>query len=108
MSKEIRAIVLGLVVVVLFALAMAYWRRPGREFQRIRAFRVQVKKNEGGETRTLSFNVPVALLAQLTRLAHIANFESDMRHEFGKGDVTPRDILDAAARARRKRPGKPA
>ena len=96
MSKEIRAIVLGLFVVVIFALALAYWRRPGREFQRIKAFHVQVKKKDGGETRTLSFNVPVTLLAQLTRLAHIENFESDMRHEFGKGDVTPRDILDAA------------
>ena len=59
MTKEIRAVVLGLLVVVIFGVGLAYWRRPGAEFRRIRAFHVQVKKKDGGETRTLSFNVPL-------------------------------------------------
>src|SRR5262249_20171279 len=96
MNRETRAIVLGLFVVVLFAIGLSVWRKPAAEFRRIRAFHVQVKKQDGGETRTMSFNVPVSLLAQLTRLAHIENFESDMRSELEKSEITPRQILDAA------------
>jgi|SRR6187200_1118871 len=107
MTKEIRAVVLGLLVVVIFGVGLAYWRRPGAEFRRIRAFHVQVKKKDGGETRTLSFNVPVGLLAQLTRLAHIENFESDLQREFEKGEITPREILDAADESEEGPDGKP-
>jgi hypothetical protein len=107
MSKEIRAVVLGLLVVVIFAIGLAFWRRPASEFRRIRAFHVQVKKKDGGETRTMSFNVPVTLLAQFSRLAHLENFESDMRAEFDKGDITPRQILDAADESEEGENGKP-
>jgi hypothetical protein len=108
MSREIRAVVLGLFVVVVFAIGLAFWRRPGFEnFHRIRAFRVEVKKRDGGETRTMSFNVPVSLLAQMTRLAHIENFESDMRRELEKGEITPRQILDAADESEEGENGKP-
>jgi hypothetical protein len=107
MTKETRAIVLGLFVVVLVAIALAFWRRPASEFHRIRAFRVEVKKKDGGETRSFSFNVPVALLAQLTRLAHIENFESDMRAELEKSEITPRQILDAADESEEGPDGKP-
>jgi hypothetical protein len=108
MSREIRAVVLGLLVVVIFAIGLAFWRRPAWEnFHRIRAFRVEVKKRDGGETRTMSFNVPVALLAQMTRLAHIENFESDMRRELEKGEITPRQILDAADESEGGENGKP-
>ncbi len=97
MSREIRAVVLGLAV----------WRRPAAEFRRVRAFRVEVKKKDGDETRHLTFNVPVALLAQMTRLAHLENFESDMRREFEKGEITPRQILDAADESEEGENGKP-
>lgn len=107
MSREIRAVVLGLLVVVIFAIGLAFWRRPAGEFHRIRAFHVQVKKRDGGETRTMSFNVPVSLLAQMTRLAHLENFESDMRREFEKGEITPRQILDAADESEEGENGKP-
>jgi hypothetical protein len=108
MSREIRAVVLGLAVVVLFAIGLAFWRKPGIDsFHRIRAFRVEVKKKDGDETRTMSFNVPVALLAQMTRLAHLENFESDMRREFEKGEITPRQILDAADESEEGENGKP-
>jgi len=107
MSREIRAVVLGLVVVVLFAIGLAVWRRPAAEFRRVRAFKVEVKKKDGDETRHLTFNVPVALLAQMTRLAHLENFESDMRREFEKGEITPRQILDAADESEEGENGKP-
>ena len=107
MSREVRAVVLGLFVIVLFAIGLAFWRRPASEFHRIRAFHVEVKKKDGGETRTMSFNVPVALLAQLTRLAHIENFESDMRSELEKSEITPRQILDAADESEAGPDGKP-
>jgi hypothetical protein len=107
MTKEVRAIVLGLFVVVLFAIGLSYWRGPAREFRRIRAFHVEVKKKDGDETRHLSFNVPVSLLAQMTRLAHLEGFESDMRRELERGEITPRQILDAADESEAGENGKP-
>ncbi|HEY3204776.1 MAG TPA: hypothetical protein VGL03_14090 [Thermoanaerobaculia bacterium] len=104
MSKETRAVVLGLAVVVLAAVALSFWRRPAAEFRRIRGFRVEVKKTEGGETRKLSVHVPTSLLANLTRLAHIESFGDEIRTQWDKGDVTPKQILEAADESQ---PGKP-
>ncbi len=106
MNKETRAIVLGLFVVVVFALGLAYWRGPARDFHRIRGFRVEVKKTEGDETRKFSVHVPVALIAQLTRLAHIDDaIDGDIRTAWDKHDVTPRQILDAADASTPEKPG---
>lgn len=106
MNKEVRAIVLGLFVVVLFALGLAYWKGPARDFHRIKGFRVEVQKKDGDETRKLSIHVPVALLAQLTRLAHIDDaLDGDLRTAWDKGDVTPRQILDAADASTAEKPG---
>ncbi len=106
MSKEVRAVVLGLVVVVLAAIVLAFWRGPSREFHRIKGFRVEVRQKDGGEMRTMSVHVPVALLAQLTRLAHIdAALDGDLRTAWDKSDVTPRQILDAAEESSADKPG---
>ncbi len=106
MNKEVRAVVLGVFVVVLFALGIAYWRGPARDFHRIRGFRVEVKKTDGGETRKFSVHVPVALIAQLTRLAHIDDaLDGDIRTAWDKSDVTPRQILDAADESTPDKPG---
>jgi hypothetical protein len=106
MSKEVRAVVLGLVVVVLAAIALSFWRGPARDFHRIKGFRVEVKKKDGEETRRLSFNVPVALLAQLTRLAHIDDsLDRDIRVAWDKSDITPEQILDAADQSDTDKPG---
>ncbi len=106
MNKETRAIVLGLFVVVVFALGLAFWRGPARDFHRIRGFRVEVKKTEGDETRKFSVHVPVALIAQLTRLAHIDDaLDGDIRTAWDKSDVTPRQILDAADASTPEKPG---
>ena len=103
MSREVRAVVLGLFVVVLVALALSYWRRPAAEFQRIKGFRVEIRSRDGGETRHASFNVPSNLLARLAKLAP-KELGTDMRREWSKEDVTPRQILDAAEESA---PGKP-
>ena len=106
MNKETRAIVLGLFVVVVFALGLAYWRGPARDFHRIRGFRVEVKKTDGNETRKFSVHVPVALIAQLTRLAHIEDtLDGDIRTAWDESDVTPRQILDAADGSTPDKPG---
>jgi len=103
MSREVRAVVLGLFVVVLCALALSFWRRPAAEFQRIKGFRVEIKSRDGGETRHASFDVPSNLLARLARLAP-KELGSEMRRDWSKEDVTPRQILDAAEESA---PGKP-
>ncbi len=105
MSKEVRAVVFGLVVVVLAALALSLWHGPAREFHRIGSFRVEVKKKDGDEIRRMSFNVPVTLLAQLTRIAHIDDaFERDIRRAWDDSDITPREILDAADESEKGKP----
>jgi hypothetical protein len=105
MSKEVRAVVFGLVVVVLAAIALSFWHGPAREFHRIRSFRVEVKKKDGDEIRRMSFNVPVTLLAQLTRIAHIdESFDRDIRRAWDNSDITPREILDAADESEKDKP----
>src|SRR5512144_2440865 len=103
MSKEVRAVVLGLFVVVLAALALSFWRRPAAEFRRIKGFRVEIRSREGGDTRKASFDVPSNLLARLAKLAP-KELGVDMKREWSKEEVTPRQILDAAEQSA---PGKP-
>ncbi len=104
MSKEVRAVVLGLFVVVLAAIALSFWRRPAAEFTRIKGFRVEVRSKEGDATRKVSFEVPSNLLARIAKLARLEKIGGDVRAEWGKGDVTPRQILEAAEQSQ---PGKP-
>ena len=102
--KEIRAVVLGLLAVVLVALALAFWRRPAAEFSRVKAYRVEVKEREGASTHNLSFTIPTNLIARIARFAPVDRIGRDLRADWGRGDVTPKQILDAAAESA---PGKP-
>ena len=104
MSKEVRAVVLGLFVVVLLALALSFWRRPAAEFTKIKGFRVEVSARDGSETRKASFDIPSNLLARVAKLAPLQSIGGDIRREWSKEDVTPRQILDAAEESA---PGKP-
>jgi hypothetical protein len=104
MSKEVRAVVLGLVVVVLAAIALSFWRRPAAEFSRIKGFRIEVHAKDGDETRNLSFNVPANLVARVAKLAPVESLGGDIKANWGKGDVTPQEVLDAAEESA---PGKP-
>ena len=104
MNKEVRAVVLGLFVVVLVALALSFWRRPAAEFTRIKGFRVEVRARDGSETRKASFDIPSNLIARIAKLAPLQAIGGDIRRDWSKEDVTPRQILDAAEQSA---PGKP-
>ena len=105
MTKEVRAVVLGLFVVVLAAMALAYWRKPAPEFRRIKEFKVEVVEKDGDSTRRASVRVPTRLVAGLAKLIPMKDLKADLEAEWGKGDVTPRDILDAADQSKPGTPG---
>jgi hypothetical protein len=103
--KEVRAIVLGLVVVLVVAMVFAFWYRPAPEFTRIKEFHVEVKEKDGDSTRRATFTIPTSLIARLVKLAHLDSIGGDISSDWGHGDVSVGDILDAADRSE---PGKPA
>src|SRR5512132_535917 len=102
--KEIRAVVIGLVVVLLVAMAIGYWRRPGREFHRVRGYRVEISKNEGGSTRHVSFTVPMSLVARIATLAPVTDIGGS-RSDWNDSDITAHDILEAAKQSAPGQPG---
>jgi hypothetical protein len=103
--KEVRAVVLGLLVVVLVTIAIAVWRRPARELKHVGGFKVEIQKGEGGSRRKhISFHVPIALIARVASLAPFHDLGSGFHSDWGNGDLTAKDILDAAGRSE---PGKP-
>jgi hypothetical protein len=101
MSRETRAVILGLFVVVLVAIALSWWRRPAAEFQRIQGFHVEVHGRDGKG----SFDVPSNLVARIAKLAHLDTILGDSQAEWARGDVTPREILDAAEDSSPDKPG---
>ena len=103
--KEIRAVVVGLFVVLLVVLAMAVWRRPAVEFSHVKGYRVEVRENDGGSTRHMSFTIPSNLVARMAKLVPLDRMGHDLRADWGRSDVTPRDILDAADASAPDKPG---
>lgn len=102
--KEVRAIVLGLVVVLVVAVMLAFWHRPTPEFTRIKEFHVEVKNKDGDSIRRATFNVPTTLIARLVRLSHLDSVGGNFTKDWGNGDVRVQDILSAADKSA---PGKP-
>jgi hypothetical protein len=104
--REVRAVVLGLLVVLLIAMAFNFWNRPGREFHRIRGYRVEISKNNdgGGGRKHVAFTVPMSALARIASLAPVSDIGGNAKADWGDARVTARDILDAADRSR---PGEP-
>ena len=102
--KEIRAVVIGLVVVLLAAMAIGYWRRPGREFRRVRGYRVEISKNDGGSRRHVSFTVPMSLVARIATLAPVTDIGGGP-NDRNDWNINATAILEAARQAA---PGKPA
>ena len=93
--KEVRAIVLGLVVVLVIAMVFAFWNRQPAEFTRIKEFHVEVKQKDGDSTRRMTFKVPTSLLSHLARLSHIDSVGGNITKDWANGDVTVQDILEA-------------
>ncbi|MCA1611695.1 MAG: hypothetical protein LC780_12710 [Acidobacteria bacterium] len=102
--KEVRAVVLGLIVVILGALALSMWQRPAREFHRVRGYRVEIRKAENGGSRHVAFTVPISLVARMASLVPVSDIGGNMRADFGDGEITARDILEAGNASS---PGKP-
>jgi hypothetical protein len=102
--KEVRAIVVGLVVVVLIAMAWAFWQRPAKEFQKIRGYRVEIQKTEGGTRKHLSFEIPIVTVARIASFIPMSSIGGNWDSDWGNGEVTGKDILDAASKSE---PGKP-
>jgi hypothetical protein len=104
--KEIRAVVLGLVVILLVALALAWWRRPAAEFSHVKAYLVDVREKDGDSTKHVSFTIPTNLIARIAKFVPVASIGSDLKADWGRGDVSPKDILDAAAESSPGKPGR--
>jgi hypothetical protein len=103
--KETRAIVIGVLVVVLVAWGISRWRRPAREYHRVRGYRVEIEKREGGSRKSVSFTIPMALIARAASFGPFGDISARMREEWGDGHVTPRDILGAAKDSSAGHPG---
>ncbi len=102
--REVRAVVLGLVVIILVALGISFWRRPSRDFHRVGGYRVEIRKLDGGQKRHIAFTVPMSAIARLASLAPVSDIGGNMKADFGDGHVNAREILEAAGRSA---PGKP-
>lgn len=102
--REVRAVVLGLFVVLMVLLAVNFWRRPGREFHRVRGYRIEVRKSDGDGRRHVSFTVPMSALARIASFAPVTDIGGNASAEWG-GRVTAKDILDAADKSRPGEPG---
>ena len=107
--RETRAIVVGLVVVLVVALVWGFFRRPAPGMRRVRSFRVQIDGDRDGRRKHVSVRIPGFLVGKVSSLASHAWDENDFAEwDFNSdGDrirITPRDILDAADKSE---PGKP-
>ena len=102
--KELRAVVIGVLVIVLVAIALAVWRRPAREFRHVGGYRVEIQKMEGGARKHVSFTVPMALIARIASFVPMAKIKP-FRTDWGDSDLTARDILDAADKSSPGQPG---
>ncbi len=102
--KEVRAVVIGLVIVVLVAMAWSVWSRPARQFHRIGDFTVEVRKQEGDASKHLKVRIPMSVLARVATFAPLREVGGNWNADWADGEVTGKDILKAASESA---PGKP-
>jgi hypothetical protein len=107
--KETRAIVLGLVVVVIIAFCWSFFRRPAAGMKRVRSFRVEIRGEKHGEPQNISLRIPGYFVGKAVQMAS-KGWERAWRRgsegfDFDGTSITPKEILEAADRSR---PGSPA
>jgi hypothetical protein len=102
--KEVRAVVIGLVIVILVAVAWSSFSRPARQFHRIGDFTLEVRKHEGDASKHLKVRIPMSVLARVASFAPLQEVGGNWKAEWGDGDITGKDILEAASQSA---PGKP-
>lgn len=102
--KELRAIVLGAVVVVLIALVWGFLRRPAPGMTRVHSFRVEIDGHENGRDKHISVRLPGFLVGKVSQLVS-HSWDNDDWHDWTfmvDGEdrrITPREILDAAEKS---------
>lgn len=109
--RELRAIVLGLVVVVLIALGWGFFRRPAPGMTRVRSFRVEINGHENGRDKHISVRLPGFLVGKVSQLVSHSWDNDDWRDwTFSAGGderrLTPRDILEAAEKGTPEHPSR--
>ena len=107
--KETRAVVTGLVIVLVVALMWGFFRRSTPHMRKVHSFRVQIDGDRDGRRQHVSVRIPGFLVAKVSSLASHALEDAEFTDwnfdgENGHTRVTPKDILDAAAKSE---PGKP-
>src|SRR5258708_2290386 len=102
--KELRAIILGVVVVVLIALVWGFLRRPAPGMTRVRSFRVEIDGHENGRDKHVSVRLPGFLVGKVSQLVSHSWENEDWRDWTFMVDgedrrIPPRAILDAAEKS---------
>ena len=91
---------------LLVAMALAWWRRPAAEFSHVKSYLIDVREREGDSSRHVSFTIPTNLIARIAKFVPVDSIGGDLRADWGHGDVTPKDLLDAAAESSPGKPGR--
>jgi hypothetical protein len=104
--RQTRAVVMGLFVVVLVAMAMAWWKRPAPEFKNVKAYRVDVREKEGDHIKKVTFTIPSNLIARVAKLSPVDRIGGNIHADWDGEDVSAQDLLDAAAQSTPDMPGR--
>lgn len=101
--RETRAIVVGVVVIVLIAFAWSFFRRPAAGMRRVRAFRVEIHGDAHGDRQNISLRIPGFFVGKAVQMASGAwerQWSRARDFDFDGSTITPRQLLDAADRSR--------
>src|SRR5258706_13955541 len=109
--KELRAVVVGVVVVVMIALVWGFVRRPAPGMHRVRSFRVEIEGHENGHEKHVSVRLPGFLVGKVSQLVSRSWDDEDWRDWSFSVDgeerrITPRDIQEAADKSSPGHPGR--
>jgi hypothetical protein len=102
--KELRAVILGVVVVVAIALVWGFVRRPAPGMTRVRSFRVEIDGRENGREKHVSVRLPGFLVGRVSQLVSHSWDNDDWRDWSVTVDgedrrLTPGEILAAAEKS---------
>jgi hypothetical protein len=105
--KELRAVVLGLVILLGIVLVWGILRRPAAGMRRVRSFHVEITDRHDGRNERISLHIPGFFVGKAVAMASHAWDRSSHSNsiDFDGSHITPRDILDAADRSRDGAPG---
>ncbi len=107
--KELRAAVLGVVVVVLIAIVWGFVRRPMPGMTRVRSFRVEIDGHENGRDKHISVRLPGFLVGKVSQLVSRTWEDDDWRDWSLTVDGEDRRITasEILAAAEKSSPGHP-